>query len=167
MGGEERGWPCSTSRKSEGLAARLSEEETMIARMLFGADPFRNIRRLQDEASLLEFPAVNVFVSQDGVIIAAELPGIRSEDVDILIHRDSVTFSGDRQTEAEEARRGYHRRERRRGRFVRTVSLPFMVDPNKVGADLVNGVLTLDLPRAEEDKPKRIHVKASKEAGHG
>ncbi|WP_287106790.1 Hsp20/alpha crystallin family protein [Mesorhizobium sp.] len=139
----------------------------MIARMLFGADPFRNIRRLQDEVSRQEFPAVNVFVNQDGVIITAELPGVRSEDLDILIRRDSVTLSGERQTETEEARRGYHRRERRRGRFVRTVSLPFVVDPNKVEADLVNGVLTLDLPRAEEDKPKRIHVKASKEAGHG
>ncbi|BCH00293.1 heat-shock protein [Mesorhizobium loti] len=139
----------------------------MIARTLFGADPFRNIRRLQDEVSRLEFPAVNAFVNQDGVIITAELPGVRSEDLDILIHRDSVTLSGERQTEADDARRAYHRRERRQGRFARTVSLPFVVDPNKVGADLLNGLLTLDLPRAEEDKPKRIHVKASKEAGHG
>ena len=143
----------------------------MITRMLYGVDPFRNLRRLQDEVSrgaarALEFPAVNVFVNQDGVIITAELPGVRSEDLEILTHRDSVTLSGERQTESEEARR-YHRRERRRGRFVRTVSLPFVVDPNKVEADLVNGVLTLDLPRAEEDKPRRINVKASKEAGHG
>ena len=138
----------------------------MVARMLFGGDPFRNIRRLQDEVSRLEFPAVNIFVNQDGVIITAELPGVASKDLNILIHRDSVTLSGERDTETEEAQ-GYHRRERRRGRFVRTVSLPFVVDPNKVEADLVNGVLTLDLPRAEEDKPRRINVKASKEAGHG
>ncbi|TIT17516.1 MAG: Hsp20/alpha crystallin family protein, partial [Mesorhizobium sp.] len=45
--------------------------------MLFGTDPFRNIRRLQDEVSRLEFPAVNVFVNQDGVVITAELPGVR------------------------------------------------------------------------------------------
>ena len=109
---------------------------------------------------------MNVFVNQDGVIINAELPGVRSEDLDILTHRDSVTLSGERNTETDEAR-GYHRRERSRGRFVRTVSLPFVVDPNKVEADLVNGVLTLGLPRAEEDKPRRISVKASKEAGHG
>jgi HSP20 family protein len=144
----------------------------MVARILYGdADPFRNIRRLRDEMSrgtarALEFPAVNVFANQDGVIITAELPGVRSEDLDISIHRDSVTFSGERHTETEEAR-GYHRRERRGGRFVRTVSLLFVVDPNKVEADLVDGVLTLDLPRAEEDKPKRINVKASKGAGHG
>ena len=72
----------------EGLARRLSEEETMVTRMLYGVDPFRNIRRLQDEVSrgaarALEFPAVNVFVNQDGVIITAELPGVRSEDLDI------------------------------------------------------------------------------------
>ena len=143
----------------------------MVARMLYGVDPFRNIRRLQDEVSrgaarALEFPAVNVFVNQDGVIITAELPGVRSEDLDILTHRDSVTLSGARRTETEEAQ-GYHRRERGQGRFVRTVSLPFVVDPNKVEAGLVNGVLTLDLPRSEEDKPRRINVKASKEAGHG
>ena len=143
----------------------------MVTRMLYGVDPFRNIRRLQDEVSrgaarALEFPAVNVFINQDGVIITAELPGVRSEDLDILTHRDSVTLSGERHTETEEAQ-GYHRRERGRGRFVRTVSLPFVVDPNKVEADLVHGVLTLDLPRAEEDKPRRINVKASKEAGHG
>ena len=143
----------------------------MVARMLYGVDPFRNIRRLQDEVSrgaarALEFPPVNVFVNQDGVIITAELPGVRSEDLDILTHRDSVTLSGERNTETDEAR-GYHRRERSRGRFVRTVSLPFVVDPNKVEADLVNGVLILGLPRAEEDKPRRISVKASKEAGHG
>ena len=61
----------------------------MVTRMLYGVDPFRNIRRLQDEVSrgaarALEFPAVNVFVNQDGVIITAELPGVRSEDLDIL-----------------------------------------------------------------------------------
>lgn len=138
----------------------------MIRRMLFGTDALRNIRRLQYEEDRHEFPAVNAFVNQDGVIITAELPGVRSEDLEILTHRDSVTLGGERQTESEEARR-YHRRERRRGRFVRTVSLPFVVDPNKVEADLVDGVLTLDLPRAEEDKPRRINVKASKEADHG
>lgn len=61
----------------------------MIARMLFGADPFRNIRRLQDEVSRLEFPAVNVFVNQDGVIITAELPGGK---IRRLGHLDSQRF---------------------------------------------------------------------------
>ena len=147
----------------------------MITRTLYGADPFRSMRRLQDEMSRTqersatrapEFPAVNVFANQDGVILTAELPGVRTEDLEISIHRDSVTLSGDRRTETEEAR-GHHRRERRQGRFVRTLSLPFVIDPKKAEAGLVNGVLTLQLPRAEEDKPRRIGVKTSKGAGHG
>lgn len=147
----------------------------MITRMLYGADALGNMRRLQDEMNRLqergptraaEHPAVNVFANQDGVILTAELPGVRSEDLDISIHRDFVTLSGDRRTETEEAR-GYHRRERRQGRFVRTLSLPFMVDPKKAEADLVDGVLTLELPRAEEDKPRRISVKTSEETGRG
>jgi HSP20 family protein len=147
----------------------------MITRMLYGADPLRNMRRLEDEMNRLqeratarapEFPAVNVFANQDGVILSAELPEVRTEDLAISIHRDSVTLSGDRRTETEEAR-GYHRRERRHGRFVRTLSLPFMVDPKKAEAGLVNGVLTLQLPRAEEDKPRRIVVKTSEGTGRG
>lgn len=138
----------------------------MVIRTLFGADPFRDIRRLQIEANRMsergtartsEFPAINAYANQDGVVITAELPGMKSEDLDVSLHRDAVTLSGERQTDIEEAR-AYHRRERRQGRFVRTLSLPFIVDPNGVEASMTNGVLRLKLPRAEEDKPKRINV---------
>lgn len=138
----------------------------MVIRTLFGADPFRDIRRLQIEANRMsergtartsEFPAINAYANQDDVVITAELPGMKSEDLDVSLHRDAVTLSGERQTDIEEAR-AYHRRERRQGRFVRTLSLPFIVDPNGVEASMTNGVLRLKLPRAEEDKPKRINV---------
>ena len=140
----------------------------MVTRMLYGADPFRGMRRLQNELNRMaerstagapEFPAVNAYANQDGVVITAELPGVKSEDLDVSVHRDAVTLSGERQTNTEEAK-GYHRRERRQGRFVRTLSLPFMVDPNGVEAAMNNGLLRLKLPRAEEDKPRRINVKA-------
>lgn len=138
----------------------------MVIRTLFGADPFRDIRRLQNEANRMsergtartsEFPAINAYANQDDVVITAELPGMKSKDLDVSLHRDAVTLSGERQTDIEEAR-AYHRRERRQGRFVRTLSLPFLVDPNGVEASMTNGVLRLKLPRAEEDKPKRINV---------
>lgn len=138
----------------------------MVIRTLFGADPFRDIRRLQNEANRMsergtartsEFPAINAYANQDDVVITAELPGMKSKDLDVSLHRDAVTLSGERQTDIEEAR-AYHRRERRQGRFVRTLSLPFIVDPNGVEASMTNGVLRLKLPRAEEDKPKRINV---------
>jgi HSP20 family protein len=137
-------------------------------RMLYGPDPFRDMRRLQNEVSRMAergtarasaFPAVNAYANQDGMVITAELPGVKSEDLDVSVHRDAVTLSGERQTDIEEAK-GYHRRERWQGRFVRTLSLPFGVDPNGVEAAMNNGVLRLELPRAEEDKPRRINVKA-------
>jgi HSP20 family protein len=140
----------------------------MITRTLYGADPFRGMRRLQNELTRIaeggtarapEFPTVNAYANQDGVVITAELPGVKSEDLNVSVHRDAVTLSGERQTDTEEAK-GYHRRERRQGRFVRTLSLPFTVDPNGVEAAMNNGVLRLELPRAEEDKPRRIEVKA-------
>jgi HSP20 family protein len=138
--------------------------------MVFGADPFRDIRRLQEEMNRLfesapaargpEFPAVNVYANQDGAVITAELPGVRSEDLELSVHRDSVTLSGDPHGETEEGA-GYHRRERQSGRFVRTLSLPFLIDPNSVEAGMRDGLLTLKVERAEEDKPRRITVKAS------
>jgi HSP20 family protein len=140
----------------------------MISRMLYGADPFRDMRRLQAEMNRLfessaaqrpgEYPAVNVYANQDGAVITAELPGVKSDDLDISVHRDSVTLSGERRTETEEAA-GYHRRERGQGRFVRALSMPFQVDPKTVEASLKNGVLRVRLQRAEEDKPRRIKVR--------
>ena len=136
----------------------------------YGADPFREMRRLQSEmnrvfeantsARAAEFPPINAYANQDGAVITAELPGVKSDDLNVSVHRDSVTLSSERRTEAEEAR-GYHRRERQQGRFSRTVALPFQIDPDRVEASMTAGVLTMTLQRAEADKPKRIKVQAS------
>ena len=141
----------------------------LTPRTFSGGDLFREMRRLQDEMNRLttstatgttgEFPAMNVYASQDAVVLTAELPGVSSEGLDITVHRDTVTIRGERQGELEEAR-AYHRRERRYGRFARTLALPFHVDPDKVEAVLREGVLRLTLHRPEQDKPKRISVKA-------
>jgi len=105
------------------------------------------------------FPAINVYAHQDGIVITAELPGVNEDDLDISVHRDTVTLRGERQDQISEAG-GYHRRERRSGLFERTFSLPFQVDPERVEAKLRNGILTLTLQRPEQDKPKRIRVSA-------
>ena len=139
----------------------------MIARRRYGADPFRDMRRLYNEMNQMvergtvggpEFPAFNAYSNQDGVVLTAELPGVKSEDLDISVHRDAVTVSGVRQG-ANEAK-VYHRRERPQGRFVRTLPLTFLVDTDRVEAAMKDGVLRLELPRAEGDKPRRISVKA-------
>jgi len=140
----------------------------MVTSMFYGGDPFRDMRRLQDEINQLfqtsaapraGFPAINVYAQQDGIVIMAELPGVRQDGLEITVHRDTVTLRGERRDQPQDAR-AYHRRERGGGRFARTFGLPFQVDPDKVEARLVDGVLTLMLQRPEQDKPKRIRVSA-------
>src|SRR5919199_6485746 len=141
----------------------------MVTSMFYGGDPFREMRRLQDEVNRLfqtaaaprsgGFPAINVYARQDGVVITAELPGVKQDDLEITVHRDTVTLRGERQDDVEDAR-AYHRRARGQGGFARTFGLPFQVDPEEVEAKLVDSVLTLTLQRPEQDKPKRIRVSA-------
>jgi HSP20 family protein len=142
----------------------------MVSSSFYGADPLREMRRLQSEmnrvfeanaaARVAEFPPINAYANQDGAVITAELPGVRPGDLNVSVHRDSVTLSSERRSEADEAR-AYHRRERHHGRFNRTVALPFQIDPDRVEASITAGVLTITLQRAEADKPKRITVQAS------
>ncbi len=141
----------------------------MVTSMFYGRDPFRDMRRLQDEVNRLfqsaaaprsgGFPAINVHAHQDGVVITAELPGVKRDDLEITVHRDTVTLRGERRDQPQDGG-AYHRRERSRGPFARTFGLPFRVDPEKVEATLADGVLTLTLHRPEQDKPKRIRVTA-------
>ncbi len=138
---------------------------------LSGADPLHEVRRLQDElAGLMSafapaggltaaagFPAVNVYAGHDGIAIVAELPGVEREDLEVHVHHDTLTLYGTRRPAAEREE-AYHRRERRGGAFTRTIQLPYRVDPERVEAQLENGVLRLSLPRPEEDKPRRITI---------
>ena len=134
-------------------------------------DPFGDIRRLQDEMNRLfsastagrrqpaaGFPAVNAYANEDGIALTAELPGVRAEDLDISVFRDTLTLRGKRQ--APEEAQSYHRRERPHGEFVRTIGLPFQVDPERVEASMQDGLLRLSLHRPEQDKPRRIKVGA-------
>ena len=98
---------------------------------LGGADPLRELRRLQDEMERLAgayrtpagggFPVVNVYASADGIAAVAELPGVEKDDLEIQAHRDTLTLRGSRRppSEREEA---YHRRERRSGPFTRSIT---------------------------------------------
>ena len=143
---------------------------TMRPFAFLGGDPFRELRRLQDEMDRLAgalapasgltaagFPALNVYAGRDGVAVVAELPGVEPGDLEVHARQDTLTIAGTRHPAAEDAR-AYHRRERRGGAFSRTIQLPFRVDPDRVEAQLENGVLRLSLQRPEEDKPRRIAV---------
>ena len=106
------------------------------------------------------YPAMNVWASEEGLIVTAEVPGVSIDDLEINVVNETLTLTGRREPGAvgEEAR--VHRQERGYGKFTRTIQLPFRVNSEKVDATLTNGVLRLELPRVEEEKPKKITVKA-------
>jgi HSP20 family protein len=138
---------------------------------LGSADPFRELRRLQNEMDRVmgtlsaagetraagAFPAVNVYAGQGGIAIVAELPGVEKGDLEIQAHHDTLTLHGTRRP-VSERRDAYHRRERRSGAFTPSIHLPYRIDPSRIEAHLENGVLRLSLARPEEDKPRRITI---------
>lgn len=106
-------------------------------------------------------PAVDIFEKDDEVNLVAELPGLSKEDVDISIENGTLTLSGEKKRESEVEDDNYHRIERAYGRFQRSFSLPAAIDPKKVKAVFKDGVLTINLGKKEEAKPKKIEIEVS------
>jgi HSP20 family protein len=107
------------------------------------------------------YPALNVWTNQDGLTVTAEVPGVPPEDIDINVVGDTLTLSGTRKPDELQEGARYHRQERGYGGFTRSIQLPFPVDVAKVEATFKNGVLSVALPRAEADKPRKIAVKTA------
>jgi len=137
-------------------------------------DPFRemlSMRQLMDRLFDESFnrqlesvqdwnaPAVDLYQTANDVIVKASLPGMKAEDIQISITGDVLTMSGEMKEEKEVDEVAYHLRERRFGRFSRTIQLPSAVITDKGSAVFENGVLTLTLPKAEETRAKTIAVK--------
>jgi HSP20 family protein len=122
----------------------------------------REMNRLMGQSRLVApgFPATNVWSGADSVVVTAEIPGVDPDQLDISVVNETLTLSGERNLVELAEGEKYHRRERGYGRFNRTIQLPFRVAADKVEASFNNGVLQINLPRAEEDKPKKIVVKA-------
>ncbi len=110
-------------------------------------------------AGVHEFPAINVWTSEDGAILRAELPGVNVENVDISLINDTLTIKGERFLELEQDSGACHRQERGFGQFARSIKLPFAVEPDTVKADFRDGVLQIELPRAAAEKPRKIAVR--------
>ena len=102
-------------------------------------------------------PALDLYQSKDNIVAAVELPGMRKEDIEISLHDDVLTISGERKQETAEAEKA-ERSERYVGKFRRSISLPSRVDASKVNATYKDGILTVTLPKAEEAKPRQIQV---------
>jgi HSP20 family protein len=106
------------------------------------------------------FPLVNVWEDVDNLHIEAELPGVDLKDLEIYVNAgNQLTIKGQRK-QPEPAKGQWHRQERAFGTFVRTLTLPFAVNSEKVEAKLENGILLLDLAKHESAKARKIAVKA-------
>ncbi len=106
------------------------------------------------------FPLINLTEDKNKYFIRAELPGVKGDEVDIQVTANNLSISGERKIGAEEEGARYHRREREAGTFSRMIGLPGDIDPDKVDAKLENGILTVEVSKAEAAKPKQITVKS-------
>ncbi len=104
-------------------------------------------------------PAVDMFDREDKLVVWAELPGVKKEDIDVSIVGDTLTIRGERKVEEEIKDEDYYCCERAYGSFYRAISLPTDVETSKVEARYKDGVLEVTLPKAKEAKPEKIEVK--------
>jgi HSP20 family protein len=145
--------------------------------MLTRLEPYRELRRLQQEMDQLlgrlglefpswpglaeSFPRVNIWDDDDFIYAEAELPGLKLADLEISVNGESeLTLKGKREQPTLPEKVEWHRQERGFGSFERSLRLPVAVDANKVDARVEYGVLTIQIAKRPEVKPRRIPVKA-------
>jgi len=104
-------------------------------------------------------PACDIYETDKEIVLKAELPGLKNEDVFVSIENNVLTIRGERKLEGEVKREDYHRVESSYGEFLRSFTLPAFIDPNKILAEFKDGLLWVFLPKREEAKPKQIDVK--------
>jgi HSP20 family protein len=102
--------------------------------------------------------AVDIFETDDAVVVKSMLPGVKADDLDISISGDVLTIRGETKSQEEVEEGNYVRREIRYGSFSRSVHIPTRVEADQADADYTDGILTLTLPKAEAVKPKAIKV---------
>jgi len=138
-------------------------------------DPFRNVAALQDRINRIfdeSFsrtadldddisvsawkPTVDIYETDEAIILKAELPGIKKEDVSVEVKDNVLTLKGERAEEKEIKEKNYYRKERAFGTFSRSFNLQHRIQPNKIKASFKDGVLKIEIPKPEEEKPKQI-----------
>jgi HSP20 family protein len=141
-------------------------------------DPFRELVSLRDAMDRLfeesfvrpfgwvspveSAMALDMYETDDNLVIKAALPGVLPENVDVTIEGDRLRIEGEVKADEEMDKGKVHIRERRYGKFSRVILLPTDVQSDKAKAEFKDGILTLTLPKAEELKPKRIKISTAK-----
>lgn len=140
-------------------------------------DPFRDLAVFQDRVNRLFgdtygrrdesgltawVPAVDIYENeQKELVLKAELPDMRREDIAVTVENNTLTLSGDRKLESEVKKEQYHRVERAYGSFSRSFALPATVDSGRIAAEYKDGVLTVRLPFREDARPRTINVEVA------
>lgn len=109
-------------------------------------------------------PAIDMYETDDAVVLTAAVPGVRSEDLQLTITGQTLTLRGENQPAPDISPEQYVYRERRYGGFQRQIALPVRVESDKAEATFDNGILTLRIPKAAEVQPRRIEVRPSTKA---
>lgn len=103
-------------------------------------------------------PACDILETKDAVVVRAELPGVKKDEIDISLEAGVLTIRGSRNVEKETEECTYLRIERSYGSFARSFTLPRIVDADRISATYVDGVLEIRMPRREENKPRSIRI---------
>ena len=105
------------------------------------------------------WPALDVAENENSYVVKAEVPGCKADDIDISVHGNMLTISGEKKQEEEKKEKGYYHMERSYGSFRRDMNLASEVDPAKIEAICKDGVLTITVPKTEKSKAVKIKVK--------
>jgi HSP20 family protein len=141
----------------------MQSEVDRLFNETFGSLLGRGRERQGSQQQLAQWaPAVDVLTKDDDLVIRAELPGLKQEDVDITLQNGVLTISGEHKVDEEEERGNYHVKERRYGSFRRSMTLPEGTDESKVHASFEDGVLEVRVEGAAiEQAPKRIEIEGA------
>jgi HSP20 family protein len=124
-------------------------------------DPFRDLDFNLDLQSAFT-PSFDIRETPDAYVFEADLPGIKREDVELNLTGNRISITGKREAKTRKEGENCFMMERSYGSFTRSFNLPDGVDPNRVSADLKEGVLTLVLPKVPEVQPKKIEIKGDR-----
>ena len=132
----------------------LSTLQEQVNRLFEGSLPRRS-----DQSALTTWaPAVDIYETENELVLKADLPDVNEKDLDIRIESNILTIKGERKLEEKVKEDNYLRVERTYGSFSRSFSLPSTVDNGSIKADYKNGVLTVELPKRAESKPRQVKI---------
>lgn len=155
-----RGMSGTSMDPVESMMSRMMQDFWSSPRSMLGRGGDEMMRRGGDSDMMMRswYPAVDVCDENDRMIVQADLPGVKKDDIKIEMMDDCMQISGETKHKAEYNRENMQCSERRFGKFMRSIPLPNSVDGTKAKASFENGVLCVEMPKRTETKPKQISI---------